>query len=656
MTTPRQKASATATFLGATAIAVAIWLVSRGGPEPERPAQTATERIENAATGPGRGTATAPTSSPERGEAQIEATRRSSSEPAETRAVIEVHIHFATADNRAVRLRAVDEQALRVVGRATCSASGVEAIGYLDVTPQRWLHVEAVVREERSGIEAHVPGRRLYLDPGQRYRIDLHAAGTVTLLRIDGPSHSLAPHLRVELMDRGLEDLIPFELPLGADATVACFLRGTTMARVILTSTRRRSRPDAVALITATGATAFEPLPAVDLSPIEAVLGLAWRSRDRAVPAALSLDGEVPLGEAVACTVSRRSHGDAATAIVARTATGELHRIAVETLDRRGDLWQLDQASGRQLGELEVSYGEAAFSATPCPLAVVSSSGATTIPLDRRNKAILEPGTWRLVWAPHDAPLEDAAPAIRIEAGKWTRVVVSPRSLERWRIRLIDAPEMLLALHLGELHSLGMQGDRFLIDLGRPPRLDEAVRLDAWPQKSSFAGRITAVDSATREAEVTSDAARATPTHISYAPLESGRTRIRLVPGYGQPLGGRLHGNTVLMLPGERRHGAVIETIDDTPQLTRWFEVVAGTSDLQLAARGRWATVTLDNEFTTAQVVLEGPTGAPVDLRLPIPNGSQRLYVADGTTAVHVDVSPGGRQSFDPRLAEFVVR
>ena len=109
------------------------------------------------------------------------------------------------------------------------------------------------------------------------------------------------------------------------------------------------------------------------------------------------------------------------------------------------------------------------------------------------------------------------------------------------------------------------------------------------------------------------------------------------------------------MLPGQKRHGYVIETIDGREQLTRWFEVSAGVDEFALTPEGHWTTMTFPRPTPRADVLCENANGGPARLRINAMEPSIPFYLATGTTAIHVECD-GIRQTFDPRLSEFVVR
>lgn len=46
----------------------------------------------------------------------------------------------------------------------------------------------------------------------------------------------------------------------------------------------------------------------------------------------------------------------------------------------------------------------------------------------------------------------------------------------------------------------------------------------------------------------------------------------------------------------------------------------------------------------------------PIEVGMLMEPGERRIFVADGTDAVLIDLSPGGRQRFDPAVGEIVVQ
>lgn len=567
-------------------------------------------------------------------------------------ATVEVHVHFAVtpdlSEERAVTLRARDELSGLIVSQAQCRGRGPEAIGYLDVPPNQWNQIEAVF----DG--ALVPGKRLHLGPEERHRVNLQCGAQPTLLRVVGPSPQLAPWLPVRIVDFGRGESEHFVIWLDADGTAACHLVGAFRADVVGSHT--------ITPLTRNGSPDLQPLAGtLDLVPDEPLIGIAVLYGGRAVAARVAL--EPVAGDYVErmeperrCTVVPRAAGDAAESVqVFSEAIGD-RRGSADVLLKAGDLWSLEVNSLQQLGRLHIKFDGTPMTATLPPLVAAPLDGGRSVPLAARDSIGLPPGDYRIVWAPHGAELEAAAEFVRIVAGETTELELTPRSLDRWTVRAPGVAEGS-RLYFLESHSLSVVGDgEFVIDLGRAPRVGEVAEIESEELRALIPATFVAVDSGTRHAEVASSTEGLLWTRIVPVPLRNRDMSVRFdLTGTHVRTGGLFRGDRLPMRRDTRRRGHVIERIDGSEQVTCWFEVAAGTPELRLEPRGRWATLTFVRDVGAVRVTCIGPGGRLVKLRLQPKQGSTPFYVAEGTTAIHVETG-GVRQAFDPTLTEFVVR
>jgi len=216
-----------------------------------------------------------------------------------------------------------------------------------------------------------------------------------------------------------------------------------------------------------------------------------------------------------------------------------------------------------------------------------------------------------------------------------------------------------VSLQLSGISAIGGTLDGVVpIDLVAPPRVGD--RGYVFASNATFEATVTGVDASQRRAEVSSTLTDAIWTHLAVPPPAGSKTRITMQQA-GKPIlvAWAMHGSqaTVPILPGQSRDGCVVDTIDDQVQLVRWFRVHAGRHELALSAQGRWTTLAIERPFVRAAVSAAGPgTGEPMTIRNLEGPGPHRLFVADGTRELHVDLTPGGRRTFDATLPAFVVR
>lgn len=663
MANPRQKNIGTATILGIVALGIGAWLLTRGSDSAAPPDGSIPNRAGlNAGTEPDSGKTASreialPGAQGER-DGPAEYTSDTSSDPFRT-ATIEIHVHFAASSNpneeRTLRFRAVGEKSRRVVGESGCRARGREAIGYLEVPPNQWNHIEALV----AGV--HVPGRRLHVGPGDHYRIDLECGAFMTQLRVVGPSKELAPFLRIEVTDRGAKPAVPFELPLDADGVAACHFQGLASARLQTSHMRRRERGGE--LRTRAGGLEIDTSQrVVDLIPETPVLGIVVEHRRNRVAAAVGLDVPRPNPPPTECTVFAQHVAHRAGSIAIDVPGVGQMRGSIENVRRDGDLWRADTGNMQALGELLVTLDGEPTEATTAQLMAIPLAGGEPHPLnvDAKNErhALLPTGSYRLVWAPPGTARENAVDHVRVPPNEVTELTIAPRTLVRWTMQLRDLEnETFMMLKFANVFSNGASSDgSFEVDLGRAPQIGETAQLLLHREKAGFVATIASIDHANRRAELTSPLAGAVSTRLVPVQLKNGLPRIFLLGTGEHPDAFGMHtAATLPMLPGTERHGYVTEHTRDTHLLTHWFTATAGTTELVLAPAGHWATMTFERPLPHAAIFCEGPSGHRARLRGMPRAGSQPFYVAAGTVAIHVEVA-GVLQTFNPNLSEFVVR
>ena len=179
----------------------------------------------------------------------------------------------------------------------------------------------------------------------------------------------------------------------------------------------------------------------------------------------------------------------------------------------------------------------------------------------------------------------------------------------------------------------------------------------AHTQQTFFPAEFVAVDTGTRRATVRSAIGSAIVTRLVGVPLQTGPTRFALLPSTAGLRVNDLPSPLDVPLPaGATRHGLMIDRVDDRPQLTRWFEFGTDGGEVSITPNGRWATLRFARKLDSARILCEGPGGELAQLAIPPSEQPIPLFVAAGTTAIHVDAPPLERQTFEPTLAEIVVR
>ena len=309
-----------------------------------------------------------------------------------------------------------------------------------------------------------------------------------------------------------------------------------------------------------------------------------------------------------------------------------------------------------------LTFDDTEVTATVPPLVAMPHAGLATdsVALVNNRRALLPPGPYRLLWAPHGLSEDTALEFVRIEANATKEVVITPRSLDRWKIQLHEPPrDVAMQLRFAGRRSLGTSRNGwFEIDLGRVPRQGEAATIDSLDHLSSFPASFVRVDAAQREAVISATAmATADWTTLTAPSMRGGKTSIGLARSDDLPhlRGGLLGDGRVAIAPDTSRHGHVFEEINGQRQLTRWFEVTAGTNRMQLPPIGRWATVIFARPTRASTVTLEGPGQQSVRLPLQTSETLAPLFVPDGTTSITIRAD-GTIHVFEPTLADFVVR
>ncbi|MCR9244262.1 MAG: hypothetical protein NXI31_04465 [bacterium] len=652
MAIPRRNYGRTAILLAICGVGIGIWLFGEGesaAPRDLEPARTpgpATDRIDSA-----RGTIEESANPDRHGDAAP------STKPGATdSATVEVELTCESPNEiRTLAIDAFTSHGTAVVAHAIGRPIATGAIATLEIAPLTWHRIQVTADD---GI---VLSRRLRLGNGEHHRILVPCPPRTAEIQVVGPSPELLPHLQLDITDRGQPDTPAIRT--GLDESGACRVRivGPAVARI------RTTRRTAVAAVTTDGRREFEPgSEPVRLTPREPLLGVVVQASGEALPAMVHLDPrqvhydvERAPADRAACTVFRRERAERATRIAISTAAGGRQFADPQSAKQAADVWTFSIYDLTNVGELRVRFeGDITDEGTSQRAQLWVQSQASDdrqrlAPAPDRDGyvAYLPVGDYRLFWLPTPGREETAVDFVRIAASEPTELELAPRELQRWQIRFPAAPAgVMLDLEWpAESHAGSSDAGRFEADLGRIPRVGERATIRLDHQEREFVAEFTSVDTANRHATITSALTKADAVTINVEPLEhGGDPDLRLADA-------SLGSTRVWLLPGDRLRLHSTEIVDDQRQMLGWFDVTPGQPEVTLRPRGRWATMRFERDRGSARVVHVGADSETVELKLRPTTTPFRFFVADGTTAIHVEVD-SVRQTFGTNLAEFVVR
>jgi hypothetical protein len=579
----------------------------------------------------------------------------------------ERHVHFFAGPN-------ADHE----LGSAERNGAQNQFAAMLRVPVDQWLLVGARVHEPAdAAVGIPVAPTWVRLGRGEQRLVELQCGESPITLRVVGPSPELLPRLAVLLRPSAAPPRLPgqqFALPLDAEGRARCYLPDETMRATLAirrpANAARGSWPrDAEVFPLRDGNGEFD-LAAGEgelvLSLVEPIVGIAVGAPGHEQDVSLSLE-PLPLDpEVEPLFLCSRTNADAAATL--NGWTEELGPFTRTMTDVRstGDLWFVDPRLVQQLGTLLAHVEDAPEPGSVLDLlaeAIDVSPQADRTPkkLDRARgvrTGALAKGTYRLLWVVGGGPGPVAAEMVLVSAGDTTELTLQPPPLQRWTMHLrnVDtAHAEALFLKLGATYGLGAaRKGEFLMDRFEAPRVGDTGEVFAWVLKCSFPASVVSVDAGSLRAEVTSTVTDATWCRLRAQAMAGGRVRIRLqrTDGVDSKLPAFLDGDIDLpLLPNTSRSGCVMEDLEGHKQLVAWFQISPTTPDQLVRGSGRWTTLRIDRPLLSAQIWAEGPEGMDAMSVFSVQNpGEYQLFVADGTRRFHIDLEPGGRQTFDATL------
>lgn len=510
------------------------------------------------------------------------------------------------------------------------------------------------------------------LHSGETATVDLQpAAGVRVVVRVRGPSAPLLQRLSVLLeteppgLARPNRELPQSPLDASGRAT---FVVPPARGRAGLLVDHRRQ--DLVAVDGSGLLVDFAEGAVLDVEPIAPIAGLCVRERGEPVASELSLhsafEGGKPGARAEQCHLLLRSALQEAPQLWFWTEHSGVLIATPADLQWTGDVAWLDAERGAAMAKLTVlaeiprEQRSLRVLAQPDLGGKVVRIGGNEAPFS----SLLPAGGYRLRWSCSEGPGPEIG-HVDLVPGADVELRATPPALQEWRVQL---PAAQLFFHRTLPPSLRIGGhwavgaaDAFgslLFQLPEPPRPGMPAAIYMHMQKVMLPARIVSIDASQKTFVVEHDYTAADVAHLESRGFGDGNRSIRLcseMPDNRLALDLGDH-TDLLLAPGSERRGCLIEEVcDGTRQVTCWFAVRHGTQQLLLEPRGHWATVKL-TAGVRARILVDGDPGMdPIQVGELLQPGERRVFVADGTRAVHVDLQPGGRRSFAPELDDIAV-
>jgi hypothetical protein len=297
--------------------------------------------------------------------------------------------------------------------------------------------------------------------------------------------------------------------------------------------------------------------------------------------------------------------------------------------------------------------------AEPLDGGTVVRIGHSTSPFD----AVLPAGSWRLRWLCGAAPGPVIEEHIELTPGEHRTVDAAVPVLQRWECRIVDLDQLPPLARFAQpridgIYPLGA-GGTVTIFLPDAPSPDTRAVIYMHMLKLTVPARVTAVDASNHTFALQHGLGADDRVQLHSRGLGAQNRQIWLasvteesrIPAW---LGADAD---VLLVPGSERNGCVVERMDQFNQVTCWFSVRHGTREMRLEPQGHQATVRLERPCTRATIRVEGWPGMdPIAVGEVLEPGERRIFVADGTRAVLLDLVPKDRLRFPPEQTEMVVR
>jgi hypothetical protein len=206
----------------------------------------------------------------------------------------------------------------------------------------------------------------------------------------------------------------------------------------------------------------------------------------------------------------------------------------------------------------------------------------------------------------------------------------------------------MASVGLGEFEGWALSLSRFPIDEAGHFELSLPDDQEPSPQVTFFlstmwcAGRVLAVDAATHTV------------HVEH-PTGQRWVEVRAQPQFGGEWSVmfKVPGSDFFWANMDRRFNRLLMPPGGTlrSMLCEGERVTAPTG-------GHWCDLRLERAGTSLSATVCGPdgpagTGFAQSLNAP---GTMRIWIADGTRSIQVDLTPGGRQVFDAAQTEIVIR
>jgi hypothetical protein len=278
---------------------------------------------------------------------------------------------------------------------------------------------------------------------------------------------------------------------------------------------------------------------------------------------------------------------------------------------------------------------------------------------------VMPAGSYRVQWTCNGEPGPVIAAQLELVAGQTVQVQATAPVLQSWTgwfdSTRLGADARRGIVRVGGHWALGGADDGGSAPLLLPvaPHLRDLVEVHLPLLKLVVPARIASIDPEARTFTIEHALTAADIVRLQSRGLGSGARRICLGSAMPETRFPAWLGDVVdlPMLPGSEREGCLVECTEQGDQVTCWFTVFHGERQAWLQPRGHWAVVRLEAPVASVRISVEGWAGmdaVPVGQQT-VP-GERRIFVADGTRAVHVDPVPGRRVTFDPERREMVVR